>query len=143
LAVIEEIQGDKGKAIQDYRKVVGANPSEAEAFNNLAYLLAESSQSVDEALKYAQRSVELAPAKPAYAETLGWILYKKGLYTSAVPYLEKASSASASAIGKYHLAMAYAKTGDRRSHTVLEAALKLNANLPEAKAAQEVVGPSH
>jgi hypothetical protein len=37
--------------------------------------------------------------------------------------------------------MAYAKTGDsKRGRTTLEAALKLNANSPEAKMAREVVG---
>jgi predicted Zn-dependent protease len=98
---------------------------------------------MDEALKYAQKAVELDPARPSYADTLGWILYRKGLYTAAIPYLEKGSTADRSAVGKYHLAMAYAKTGDKRDRTVLAAALKQNPRLPEAKTAQEIVGVSH
>ncbi len=102
---------------------------------------------MDEALKYAQRAVELEPGKPLYAGTLGWILYQKGLYSSAIPYLETASAnpdtrlASLSAVPKYHLAMAYAKLGERqRSRATLEAALKIDAKLPEVKMAQEAQG---
>jgi tetratricopeptide (TPR) repeat protein len=150
LAVIEEVRGQKSKAVEDYRKVVDSDPNQAQALNNLAYLLADYSHNLDEALKYAQRAVELDPAKPVYAGTLGWILYQRGLYTSALPYLERASAApyaeslaSRSAVPKYHLAMAYAKLGDKqRSHATLEAALKLDPNLPEAKMARDVVGPS-
>ena len=47
-------------------------------------------------------------------------------------------------VWKYHLAMAYAKAGNAaRGRATLEAALKLNPNVPEAKIAQEIVGQSH
>jgi len=151
LAVIEEARGQNDKAIEDYRRVVDRDPNQAEALNNLAYLLAEHSHNLEEALKYAQRAVERDPTRPSYADTLGWILYQKGLYSSALPYLEKAGSAThvqpsaaRSAVWKYHLAMAYAKAGDKeRSHTTLEAALKIDSKLPEAKMARDVVGNSH
>lgn len=151
LGVVEEIQGHNDKAMQDFRKVVDADPNQAQALNNLAYLLAEQDHSLDEALKYAQRAVEVDPAKPNYADTLGWILYQKGLYTSAIAYLEKADTAPrgplpapSSAVWKYHLAMAYAKTGDKqRSRSTLEAALKMNPRLPEAQMARTVVEAAH
>lgn len=147
LAVMEEKRGQTDKAIQDYRKAVESDPNQAQALNNLAYLLTEHSHNLDEALRYAQRAVELEPGKPLYAGTLGWVLYQKGLYSSALPYLETASanpdtrSAPLSAVPKYHLAMAYAKLGERqRSRATLEAALRIDAKLPEAKLAQEAQG---
>jgi tetratricopeptide (TPR) repeat protein len=82
----------------------------------------------------------LHPGKTAYEDTLGWALYRKGLYDVAVPHLEQAAAQKGSAVPKYHLAMAYAKSGDRtRGRTALDAALKLNPNLPEAKMAKQVV----
>jgi hypothetical protein len=40
--------------------------------------------------------------------------------------------------------MAYSKAGDTaRGRATLEAALKLNPNLPEAKIAQQMIGASH
>jgi tetratricopeptide (TPR) repeat protein len=147
LGIMEEKLGDRNAAIDLYRKVTQANPNSAEASNNLAYLLAEFGNKPDEALKYAQRAVELVPEDPAYCDTLGWVLYRKGVYASAIPYLERASANQAGkdrVIWKYHLAMAYAKAGDvSRGRTTLEGALKLNPNLPEAKIAQQVVGTSH
>ncbi len=143
LGIMKEKKGDPKTAIELYRKVAEARPDDAQASNNLAYLLAEYGGNADEALKYAQRAVQLVPQQPAYSDTLGWVLYRRGVYTSAIPYLERASSndkAKNSAIWKYHLAMAYAKAGDRaRSRTTLEKARKLNPNLPEAKLAQQVV----
>jgi Tfp pilus assembly protein PilF len=143
LGNIQEMRGEHSAALEQFRRAVQADANDAQALNNLAYMLLEYGKQPGEALQYAQRAVELAPDKNNYADTLGWALYQKGLYSSAVPYLERASSASREAIYKYHLAMAYARAGDpRRGRDTLEAALKLNANLPEAKVAREVVeGP--
>ena len=112
LAVMEEAQGDKSGAIKNLQQVADADPRDAQAANNLAYLLSEYSNDQDSALKYAQRAVELAPDKPAYSDTLGWVLYHKGLYPTAITYLEKAVAAQNLPVWKYHLAMAYAKAGD-------------------------------
>src|SRR5579862_849941 len=141
LGNIQELKGDNNAAMQQFQKVLEANPDNAQAANNLAYLLAEYAKQPDEALKYAQKAVELVPGRPAYCDTLGWIFYRKGLYTSAVKYLEQASADPANATWKYHLAMAYAKAGQlSRGRTTLDAALKLDPRLPEAKEARQVLG---
>lgn len=141
LGNVQEMMSDHRNAIAQFRDVVQANPNDGQALNNLAYLLAEQGSQLDEALKYAQRAVELAPDKPDYADTLGWILYRKGLYSSAIRYFEQASAHPGSVVWKYHLAMAYAKGGDlRRGRNTLQAALKINAKVPEAKVAEQVVG---
>jgi Tfp pilus assembly protein PilF len=91
-------------------------------------------------LKYAQKAVEMAPERPAYLDTLGWAFYQKGMYAPAVQYLSRASSDPHNVIWKYHLAMACAKAGDRnRAQSVLDAALKLNPDVPEAGMAREVI----
>jgi tetratricopeptide (TPR) repeat protein len=137
LGDIEWIKGDSEGAIQEYQRVVDANPHDAVALNNLAYLLAEYRKQPDTALKFAERAVELAPDDPNCLDTLGWILYRKGLYSPAIPYLKRAITQSPNAILKYHLAMAYAKSGARNSaQQTLARALKDNPRLPEAKLAQ-------
>jgi len=143
MGVIEEANRNYEVALKYYREALDADPNNAEALNNAAYLLADHANQPDEALKYAQRAVELRPGKVSYEDTLGWVLYHKGLYTVAVPHLEQAAAQKGSVVPKYHLAMAYAKSGDRtRSRTALEAALKLNPNVPEAQMAKQVVGES-
>ena len=80
-----------------------------------------------------------------YADTLGWILYQKGLYRNALTYLELAAAPSKGrAISKYHLAMAYAKAGQiEKSKATLQAALEQDPKLPEARLAQELVQKSN
>ena len=66
--------------------------------------------------------------------------YQKGLYPTAVKYFEAATAKQPSAAGKYHLAMAYLKAGDRRRGTeALNQALRLNATLPEAATAKQIL----
>ena len=101
--------GNQKAALEDFRQVVAADPGNAEALNNLAYLLAEYGNQPAEALQYAQKAKELAPENAAYSDTLGWILYRKGLYTLAVAELERAAATAGNPKWKYHLAMAYAK----------------------------------
>jgi putative PEP-CTERM system TPR-repeat lipoprotein len=143
LGNIEITKGDKKAARENLRQVVAAEPGNAAGLNNYAYLLSESNGELSEALKYAQKAKELAPGKPEYADTLGWILYLKGLYPMAVSELQRAAASGGSAVWKYHLAMAYAKAGDvNRGRATLQAALKQNPGLPEAKMAQAALEPA-
>ena len=74
-------------------------------------------------------------------DTLGWTYFQKGLYSMAVTYLEGATAKESTARRKYHLAMAYLKAGDqKRGRQTLDAALKMDPNLPEAQAARQVFG---
>jgi Flp pilus assembly protein TadD len=140
LGKVRERQGNHEAALEEFKKVVNEDGNNAEALNNLAYLLAEYGNQPDEALKHAQKARELAPDNPEYADTLGWILYRKGLYSSAIIQLGRAASHEGNAVWKYHLAMAYVKGGDlTRGRSTLNNALKLNPNLPEAKMAKAMV----
>jgi tetratricopeptide (TPR) repeat protein len=140
LGAIELKRGDHQAAIQHFREVLDLNPHDANAGNDLAYELAEHTRSFDEALKYAQQAVQMAPNQLTFQDTLGWVLYHKGLYPLAIQYLEQANKDPKDVLAKYHLAMAYAKAGDPRSRATLQAALKLDSRLPEAKMAEGIVG---
>jgi Tfp pilus assembly protein PilF len=134
-------KGNNKAALEEFRRVVAADPRNAEGLNNYAYLLAEVGNEPEEALKYAQKAKELAPENPRYSDTLGWALYRKGLYPMAIRELERATAENGEPVFKYHLAMAYAKVGDLdRGRAVLRNGLKQDPNLAEAKLAQEMLG---
>jgi tetratricopeptide (TPR) repeat protein len=140
LADVEATHGNPQFALNEYRHVVDLDPTHADALNNTAYLLVELSNQPDEALKYAEKAHELEPQNPNYSDTLGWILYRKGLYSMAVKHMEAAATRKENVVWQYHLAMAYAKAGQSaRARSTLESALKVNSKVPEAKAAAEVV----
>jgi Tfp pilus assembly protein PilF len=140
LGNVEDRQGDHVAAIEQFRKVVAIDAGNTQALNNLAYLLSEYGNNPGAALKFAEKAVELAPDNLEFADTVGWVLYRKGLYASAVKQLERTASHQGNVVWQYHLAMAYAKSGDMaRGRVALEAALRRNPNLPEAKMAQDVL----
>jgi cellulose synthase operon protein C len=138
LAEVELGDGKPAQAIEQYRKALEIDSKNAYALNGLAYLLADSKRP-DEALKYAQQAKELDPGNAAVDDTLGWTYYQKGMYSMAVTHMESAAARAGTAVHKYHLAMAYLKAGDpARGRQNLEAALKMNPNLPEAQMARQI-----
>jgi tetratricopeptide (TPR) repeat protein len=141
LGNIEADRGNFQKAITHFEHVIEADPANAQALNNLAYLLSSLPNRTDEALKYAQKAQELAPNNPNFADTLGWALYRKGLYSMAARHLElAASNRDGNPVSRFHLAMAYAKAGDsKKGRITLQAALERYPELPEAKVAKDVV----
>ncbi len=140
LGLIEQVAGNYRAAVEQYRKVLQTNPREVFVLNSLAYILAEFMENPAEALRYAQAAKELAPENAAVDDTLGWTYYKIGSYPKAVEHLELAVERGASARRQAHLAMAYARNGNRvRARQTLTTALKLDPTLPEASAAKKVV----
>jgi tetratricopeptide (TPR) repeat protein len=140
LGTIEETVGNPSVAIPHFRKALEADPNNTIALNDLAYLLANDTEQLDEALKYAQQAKELAPNSTFVEDTLGWAFYRKGLYSSAVVHLQNAVAKDDRAVLKYHLAMAYLQAGDRlRGGKILAEARKLDPALPEAAAASKLM----
>ena len=89
----------------------------AEAKNNLAYLYADSGENLDRALDLAQEAKALLPNNPSVADTLGWVLFKRGVHSAAISYLKEAEAAtrpSDASLGvvRHHLAQAYEANGD-------------------------------
>jgi tetratricopeptide (TPR) repeat protein len=130
LAHIEEDAGDRESAIARYRQVLDADSSNTPALDNLAYDLAFDNP--DEALKFAQRALDIAPDSAAAADTLGWIYYRKGIYSTALNYLKAAVAKGPTPSRQFHLAMSYLKSGDRElGQQMLAAALKKDPALPK------------
>lgn len=139
LGMLEETNGNHKAALAAFRKVIEIDPNNAVALNNVASLLAENENKPDEALKYAEKAVELSPESADFEDTLGWVLYRKGLWDVAIKHLERALSKKSEVRIQYHLAMAYLKGGDeKRGRASFEAALAKNPNIAEAKWAQQL-----
>jgi tetratricopeptide (TPR) repeat protein len=79
------------KARSAYERLLAVNPGIPAALNNLAYLYAEKLNDIDKAYELAQKAREAAPEDPFVADTLGWILYRKGDPKWALSLLQEAS----------------------------------------------------
>jgi tetratricopeptide (TPR) repeat protein len=129
LASILEAKGDFDGEITEYESILTKDPNSLIAANNLASLLAD--HRTDQAsLERAQSLTAILQKSPVapFKDTLGWVNYRKGDYSGALPLLEQAAAALPNrAIVHYHLGMAYIATNQRD-----KAAEQLNAALNQA-----------
>jgi tetratricopeptide (TPR) repeat protein len=116
VAMICERTKDFPRAREAYEKLVLLKPDYAPALNNLAYLYAEHFDLLDKARELGQKARALQPADPGIADTLGWILCKKGDYQQALTLLrESARKLPQNAEVHFHLGMANYMMGQKES----------------------------
>jgi Flp pilus assembly protein TadD len=115
------------------------DPNNANALNDLAFLMADSGGKLDQALAYAQRGLQYAKdpgLKSSLADTLGWIYVKKNMTDSALQTFENlVRNNPGNATFRYHLGTALYQKGDKQEARVeLEAALAAKpSNMDERK----------
>lgn len=117
--------GHAEKARVAYEGFLATKPDAADVLNNLANLHADQLKNLDRALEAARQARAAAPASPAIADTLGWILYQKKAYAEALPLLrESADKIGQVAEVQYHLGMVNLKLGnDDAARTALRLAV--------------------
>jgi cellulose synthase operon protein C len=129
-------------ARQAFQKVLSLNPQNPAASNDLAYVMLQTNGNPDIAMPLAETARRGMPDSPQAADVMGWVLYKKGAYRSAIDQFLDALRLAAktksreNATVHYHLGMAYEKTGQvalAREH--LQLVLKIN---PQYSAADDV-----
>ena len=109
-----------------YEKLLLIDPKSSAALNNLAYLYSEYLVDLGRAYELAKRAKELLPNDPSAADTLGWILCKRGQYASAVDLLQdSASQLPGEPEAQFHLGWALYMTGqERMAQPALQRALQ-------------------
>jgi tetratricopeptide (TPR) repeat protein len=129
LAGTLERKGDYDSAIAEYEAMLDKDPGSLIVANNLASLLADH-RTDDASLERAQSLAAILQKSPVpqFKGTLGWISYRKGDYSGAIPLLEQAAAALPNrAVAHYHLGMAYIAT-----NKLDKAAEQFNAALNQA-----------
>jgi Flp pilus assembly protein TadD len=139
--MILQLQNKPAEARAKYEKVLAIDSRAPVAANNLAWIYAETGGNLDIALQLAQTAKGQLPERPEVNDTLGWLYYKKGLATLAVPPLrESVKSDPKNPIYQYHLGLAYAKNGDTaNARQALTQALSLKPNFEGAEDARRVL----
>ncbi|MEO8434658.1 MAG: tetratricopeptide repeat protein [Pyrinomonadaceae bacterium] len=146
IGMLEFSRQNYDAAADNYRKALAQDQNATFAANNLAWLYAAYDKgNLDEATRLAQQVVQTNPNVPSFADTLGWVYYKKGLYAAAADQLRKAvavdeanarrNNSLPSPGFRFHLGMALKAKGDRAgARRELEAALRLNEKVNFADA---------
>jgi tetratricopeptide (TPR) repeat protein len=141
VAMILQMQNKQAEAQASYEKLLAMDPRAAVAANNLAWIYTEGRGNLDVALGLAQTARSQLPNSPEVSDTLGWVYYKKGLASLAVPiFRESVDKAPKNAVYQYHLGLAYAKSGNKEeARKALEQALVLNPTFDGSAEAQRVL----
>ena len=141
LAQIEERRENYPRAIEVYGQILRKVPNNIVANNNLAVLLVDHAGdefSIVEAKKLIMKLEDVQ--QPAILDTVGWVNYKAGNYTTAVQVLSSVVEKEPDVpMFRYHLGMALHKQGDTdgaRQH--LARALELG-DFPGADQAREAL----
>jgi tetratricopeptide (TPR) repeat protein len=92
LASIHERAKNFAAARDAYETLLTVSTNNALAHNNLAVIYSEHLGQIDKAHDLAKRARELNPNEPHMADTLGWILFKRGDYRNALRLLQESSS---------------------------------------------------
>lgn len=117
IGMIEAGRNNLDAAAEYYRRVLSIRPDEPVAANNLAALYADHNKgNAEEAMRLGQDVVRRFPNEPGFADTLGWVYYRRGLYGDSVAQLKRAVEGAAKRGGdnslyRWHLGAALAAEG--------------------------------
>lgn len=89
VGMIQTEMKDYRTAHDTYQRLLTVNPRFGPALNNLADLCSEYLNLPDKAFEYARAAKNIAPSDPVSADTLGWILFKRGEYPQALTLLQE------------------------------------------------------
>ncbi len=87
-AGLDEIE-KPAEAEQFREMLVKRFPDDVELCNALGYGWASRGERLDEAKALIQRAIEAEPDSSAYLDSMGWVLYKQGLFEEALVFLER------------------------------------------------------
>lgn len=138
-AVLLQQQGRNAEARQSYLDVIAIDQQFAAAYNNLAWMQADSRDRLDEAAQWAATAIRLDADNAAYRDTQAWVFRAQRKFDEAETVLEKATTMQPPlADVRYHLGVVYLDRGKadpaRRAFTE---ALAIDPKHAEAAAALE------
>lgn len=90
ISIIYVNMGDYAKGEAELELLLERNPDEVGVNNDLGYLYADQGKNLEKAETMIRKAVQEEPDRPAYLDSLGWVLFKRGKAKEAVEPLEKA-----------------------------------------------------
>jgi tetratricopeptide (TPR) repeat protein len=141
LGILYHYKNRVAEAKTQYERALALDASAAVASNNLAWILAESGQDLEYALRLAQTAKAKLPERHEVSDTLGWVQIKRGMGALAVaPLREAAEQQPDNPTYHYHLGLAYmAAKNFGPARTSFQKALSLNPEFDGAADARRAL----
>ena len=83
--------GDSPAAERELLHILDDHPEYGPANNDLGYLWAERGVNLARAESMIRKALEAEPENPAYLDSMGWVLYKRGRFEEALEALQSAA----------------------------------------------------
>jgi tetratricopeptide (TPR) repeat protein len=90
IGVVYDKMGSRQDSISAIKAVLKLTPNDAEALNYLGYTYADMGINLDEAETLIQTALRLKPDDGYITDSLGWVYFKRGQYSQALKWLNKA-----------------------------------------------------
>ncbi len=136
LAIIYDNSKRWAESDHIYQQLIDSDSTDAQAYNNFAYSLAERNEKLDLALKYANKAITLSPDTPAYLDTIGWIYFRIGDNKKALDYIQASVKLdSTNAVVLEHLGDVYTELKQiEKAQSIYRKALELSGDNPQLEA---------
>lgn len=104
------------EAVDVYNRVLGIDPDNPIALNNVAFLDAQNKSNLEQAQSFAERAKKREPHSLDISDTLGYVYYQRNLNPEALQIFKAdVEQAPENSTFHYHLALALAKQGDTKA----------------------------
>jgi tetratricopeptide (TPR) repeat protein len=90
IALIQDKAGMERESVRSFESLLKVRPEDASLLNALGYSLADHNQKLPRAETLIRKALEASPDNPAFLDSLGWVLFRRGDVAGAIPYLERA-----------------------------------------------------
>jgi len=90
IALIQDKAGMPRESVRSFESLLKDRPEDASLLNALGYSLADRNQKLPRAEMLIRKALVASPDNPAFLDSLGWVLFRRGDVPAALPYLERA-----------------------------------------------------
>jgi tetratricopeptide (TPR) repeat protein len=142
LGLLEYRESNTAAAIEAFEAALRADPSDDLTRSDLARARTDARLGLSEALQLALIARHSEPENAEYADTLGLVLYGKGLHEAAAEQFRAAIALAPHPIASFHYRLGRALLGDGDSagaKVELERALELDPSFAEAEDARRLL----
>ncbi|MEJ0087170.1 MAG: tetratricopeptide repeat protein [Pseudomonadota bacterium] len=90
IALTQEKAGLTRDSVKSFESLLRERPEDASLLNALGYSLADRNQKLPRAESMIRKALSVSPDNPAFLDSLGWVMFRRGDIPGALPHLERA-----------------------------------------------------
>jgi tetratricopeptide (TPR) repeat protein len=107
-----EQTGDIESSVSTFEELLADAPDHAGAMNYLGYTLCDRGKRLDYARDLIEKAISMEPNNPAFLDSYGWVFYRMGEFSRALPQLKQAAELDNDPVILDHLGDTYKALND-------------------------------